>query len=124
MRTDGPTPAATSPARNGASPGQTAAGAKVAEESQAAAAVEKMTQQPAAQDVNTAVRAAAQQIDSYLKSVGRQVEFRVDDDTGTTVVTVRETATGEVIRQIPNEEVLQLARRFEASSGALLDLVV
>ncbi|MBB6094207.1 flagellar protein FlaG [Povalibacter uvarum] len=123
MRTDAPTPVATSPARNGASPAQSAAGAKVAEESQVAAAAEKMTQQPA-QDVNTAVRAAAQQIDSYLKSVGRQVEFRVDDDTGTTVVTVRETATGEVIRQIPNEEVLQLARRFEASSGALLDLVV
>jgi flagellar protein FlaG len=124
MRTDAPTPVATAQVKGGANAAQTPAGAKVAQESQAAAAVEKMTQQPAPQDVNTAVRAAAQQIDSYLKSVGRQVEFRVDDDTGMTVVTVRETATGDVIRQIPNEEVLQLARRFEASSGALLDLVV
>jgi flagellar protein FlaG len=102
-----------------------AAGAKVAKEAVAAAAVEKMTQQPQPpQDVSAAVRAAAQQIDSYLKSVGRQVEFRVDDNTGMTVVTVRETATGDVIRQIPNEEVLQLARHFEASSGTLLDLTV
>ncbi len=104
------------------------AGAKVAQESVTAAAAGKMTQQPQQpqqpQDVGAAVRAAARQIDSYLKSVGRQVEFRVDDDTGMTVVTVRETATGEVIRQIPNEEVLQLARRFEASSGTLLDLTV
>jgi len=123
MRTDAPTPVANSPVKTGASATQ-AAGAKVASESQAAAAVEKMTRQPAPQDVNTAVRAAAQQIDSYLRSIGREVEFRVDDDTGMTVVTVRETATGDVIRQIPNEEVLQLARRFEASSGTLLDLTV
>ncbi|MFL6619683.1 MAG: flagellar protein FlaG, partial [Povalibacter sp.] len=86
--------------------------------------VEALTQQAAPQDMNAAVRAAAAQIDSYLKSVGREVEFRVDEETGTTVVTVRETASGEVIRQIPNEEVLQLARRFQAGSGAVLDLTV
>jgi flagellar protein FlaG len=70
------------------------------------------------------VRAAARQIDSYLRSVSREVEFRVDDESGVTIVTVRNTATGEVIRQIPNEEVLQLARRFTDRSGALLDLTV
>ena len=74
--------------------------------------------------MNTAARVAAKQIDSYLKSIGREVEFRVDEGTGRTVVTVRETATGDVIRQIPNEEVLQLARRFAAGSGSLLDLKV
>ena len=100
------------------------AGAKVATDSKAPANVERLTQQAAPQDMNAAVRAAAQQIDSYLKSVGREVEFRVDEETGTTVVTVRQTATGEVIRQIPNEEVLQMARRFQAGSGAVLDLTV
>ncbi len=100
------------------------AGAKVAHDSQVAAAVEKPTQPPAPQEMNAAVRAAARQIDSYLKSVSREVEFRVDEESGVTVVTVRNTATGEVIRQIPNEEVLQLARRFTDRSGALLDLTV
>ncbi|HMN44439.1 MAG TPA: flagellar protein FlaG [Povalibacter sp.] len=89
-----------------------------------AATVEKPAQQPSAEELNAAVRAAARQIDSYLKSVGREVEFRVDDESGVTVVTVRETATGTVIRQIPNEEVLQLARRFDARSMSLLDLTV
>jgi flagellar protein FlaG len=83
-----------------------------------------LTPQATPQDLNAAVKAAAAQIDSYLKSVGREVQFRVDDDTGMTVVTVRATATGDVIRQIPNEEVLQLARSLKSGSGALLDLVV
>lgn len=101
-----------------------AAGAKVANDVRVAATVEKPTQPLSAEELNAAVRSAARQIDSYLKSVGREVEFRVDDDTGVTVVTVRETATGKVIRQIPNEEVLQLARRFDARSMSLLDLTV
>lgn len=124
MRTEAPAAAATAQAANAASTAHATAGAKVAQESQIAAAVEKLAQVPASQDANAAVRAAARQIDTYLKSIGREVEFRVDDETGTTVVTVRETATGDVIRQIPNEEVLQLARRFAASSGSLLDLTV
>jgi flagellar protein FlaG len=124
MRTEAPVAAATPQATTAASTARATNGAKVAQESQVAEAVEKLAQTPATQDANSAVRAAAQQIDTYLKSIGREVEFRVDDETGTTVVTVRETATGDVIRQIPNEEVLQLARRFAASSGSLLDLTV
>jgi flagellar protein FlaG len=101
-----------------------AAGAKLADDSTSARSAEKPAPKTPKVDMNAAVRAAAKQIDSYLRSVGREVEFRVDDDTGMTVVTVRETATGDVIRQIPNAEVLQLARRFQKSSGALLDLIV
>lgn len=123
MKTDASISAAiSSPAMSAA---RTVTGAKVAQESQAPATAERLAQPaPVPQDAEAAVRAAARQIDSYLKSVGREVEFRVDEETGTTVVTVRETATGEVIRQIPNEEVLQLARRFTTGSGALLDLSV
>lgn len=101
-------------------------GAKVALDVVATKSVDSLTQSqtvPATTGVNAAVRAAAAQIDSYLKSVGRELEFRVDEDTGMTVVTVRETASGDVIRQIPNEEVLQLARSLMPGS-ALLDLKV
>ena len=101
-------------------------GAKVALDVVATKSVDSLMQSqtvPATTGVNAAVRAAAAQIDSYLKSVGRELEFRVDEDTGMTVVTVRETASGDVIRQIPNEEVLQLARSLKPGS-ALLDLKV
>lgn len=119
---------ATSPVTNAqgavARTAATAAGAKVATDTRVAAAVERLTQQPAPQDMNAAVKAAAAQIDSYLKSVGRELEYRVDDETGQTVVTVRDKSSGEVIRQIPNEEVLRLARRLNAGSSALLNLSV
>ena len=117
-----PPPAATA---NSAVPGKVLAeaGAKLAATQVVAAAVESLTQSPPP-DMNAAVKAAAAQIDSYLKSVGRELEYRIDDETGMTVVTVRAKATGEVIRQIPNEEVLQLAQRFQSGSGAVLDLTV
>jgi flagellar protein FlaG len=115
MKVSDPLPAVTAPAA--------AAGAKLANDPSGVQSADKPAPQTPSVDMNEAVRAAAKQIDSYLRSVGREVEFRVDEDTGMTVVTVRETATGDVIRQIPNEEMLQLARRFQQSSGALLDLI-
>ncbi|HEU4485450.1 MAG TPA: flagellar protein FlaG [Povalibacter sp.] len=100
-----------------------AAGAKLAPDSVAAAPVEQLTQSPPP-DMSAAVKAAAAQIDSYLQSVGREVEYRIDEETGRTVITVRAKSTGEVIRQIPNEEVLQLAQHFQSGSGVVLDLTV
>jgi flagellar protein FlaG len=69
-----------------------------------------------------AIRAAAKQIDSFLKSIGRSLDIRVDDATGRTVVTVRDANSGDVIRQIPSEEALKLARSLGESSAAILDL--
>jgi len=69
-----------------------------------------------------AIRAAAKQIDSFLKSVGRSLDIRVDDATGRMVVTVRDANSGDVIRQIPSEEALKLARSLGESSAAILDL--
>jgi flagellar protein FlaG len=68
------------------------------------------------------VREAAQQIETYLKSIGRNLEFRVDENSGRTVITVKDSTTGEVIRQIPGDESLRLARSLD--SHALVDLAV
>jgi flagellar protein FlaG len=69
-----------------------------------------------------AVKASAAQIDSYLKSVGRNLNISVDKETGKTIVQVRDAETGDVIRQIPNEEVLRLARSLGENGAAILDL--
>jgi flagellar protein FlaG len=61
----------------------------------------------------------AQNLDSYMKSMGRTIEFNVDKASGRTVITVRDSHTGELIRQIPSEEVLRLARRMDANSVLL-----
>jgi flagellar protein FlaG len=70
------------------------------------------------QSMQQRVQSAAAQIDSYLKSIGRALEFRVDDASGRLVVTVRDSQTGETIRQIPSEEALELARSLGQGGGA------
>ena len=66
--------------------------------------------------------AVAQQLRDYLRSNGRDLEFRVDADTHDMVITVREAASGKVIRQIPNEEALQMRRYLDEWSGTFLDV--
>ena len=70
------------------------------------------------------MKAAAEQIEAYLKSSGRELEFRVNEDTGRTVITVRDSATGEVIRQIPNDEALRLARLLGDHPSTLVDISI
>ncbi len=64
------------------------------------------------------VRAAAQQLDRFIKSSARNLEFRVDEKSGEVVVSVRDSSTGEVIRQIPNEETLRIAERLADQAHA------
>jgi len=68
------------------------------------------------------MQAVAQQLRDYLRSNGRVLEFHVDADTDSMVITVREAATGEVIRQIPNEEALQMRRYLDEWSGTFLNV--
>lgn len=49
-------------------------------------------------------------LESYLQNVSRSLRISVDEEAGTTVITVVDQATDEVVRQIPSEEVLALAR--------------
>jgi flagellar protein FlaG len=55
------------------------------------------------------IEAVAKQLESFLKRVSRSLEFHVDDASGRMVCSVRDAATGDLIRQIPNEEVLRMA---------------
>ena len=71
-----------------------------------------------------AVELAAQKIHAYLASAGRTLEFRTDNSTGITVVTVKDSETGDVIRQIPSEEVLKLAQTLEESGGKKTNLLL
>jgi flagellar protein FlaG len=67
------------------------------------------------------MQAVAQQLRDYLSSVGRDLEFRVDADTRSMVITVKESDTGAVIRQIPSPEALQMRRYLDEWSGTFLD---
>ena len=67
------------------------------------------------------MESVTQQIDTFLRSSNRALQFRVDNASGRMVVSVTDAATGEVIRQVPGEEALRLAERIDAQIGALLD---
>ena len=77
---------------------------------------------PSPGELRERMAAVAQQMRDYLRSNGRDLEFRVDADTHAMVITVREAASGKVIRQIPNEEALQMRRHIDEWSGTFLDV--
>jgi flagellar protein FlaG len=59
-------------------------------------------------------------INLFLQQNQRGLRFQVDDSTGQTVVTVVNAESGEVVRQIPEQEVLNIAHALRAS-GSLLN---
>ena len=65
------------------------------------------------------VKTAAAQIQQFLDSIQRNLEFSVDEDSGRVVVKVIASDTGLVVRQIPNEEVLKLAESLSDANSVL-----
>ena len=67
------------------------------------------------------VQQAADEINKALQRLNSSsLEFSVDHDSGRTVVRVVDVATKDVIRQIPNEETLQIAKSIDKLQGLLI----
>lgn len=58
------------------------------------------------------VQKAVARLNDYIQSTQRDLRFSVDDELGRAVVTVVDRQSQEVIRQIPNETALSLARNL------------
>lgn len=52
------------------------------------------------------------QLNDSLQNVQRNLEFSIDKDAGRIVINVKDKETDEVLRQIPSEEILELARNL------------
>ena len=59
------------------------------------------------------VEEAVSQMKDFAQVMSRQLQFDVDDNSGRTVVRVVDRDSGEVIRQIPSDEILALARHMK-----------
>jgi flagellar protein FlaG len=70
-------------------------------------------QQP---DRNT-VEAAARSVREFVQPINSNLEFSVNDDTGQLVVRIIDRSTKEVIRQMPSEEMLALAKALDSIKG-------
>lgn len=58
---------------------------------------------------------AIKNLSGYVQNITRELNFSVDQDLGETVVTVVDETTGDVIRQIPTEEMLELSKHLADS---------
>jgi flagellar protein FlaG len=65
------------------------------------------------------LKTAVQEIEKFVQSVKRNLEFSIDEASGKVVVKVIASGSGEVVRQIPNEEVLKLANSLNDASSLL-----
>ena len=74
---------------------------------------------------NVAVRdsaeQAAQDIVKFISSMERQVKVSKDDVTGYMVVQLINPQTGELIRTLPSDELLRIARSFEILGSVMVN---
>lgn len=81
------------------------------------AASNDKNQQSSASQVQDAVKSMNDFVDKLNSS---SLKFSVDDDTGKTIVKVMDTETNEVIKQIPSEEMIEIAKAVDQLKGLLV----
>jgi flagellar protein FlaG len=67
------------------------------------------------------IQKIAEAMDSYVSSIQRELQIQVHGKTGNIMVKVISKEDGKTIREIPPEELLNLAARMEELSGVLFD---
>jgi len=74
-------------------------------------------QQPQPEQVQKAVESLKQLIETKAPN---SLAFSIDESTGKTFVRITDAETGEMIRQIPSEEMLDIARSLDKMQGMLV----
>jgi len=59
------------------------------------------------------VEEAVTRLNDYVQSIQRDLQFQLDEDSGKTIITVLDSRTSEVVRQIPDDVALKLARDLQ-----------
>ena len=63
---------------------------------------------------------AVNEVNQALKTLATNLKFEVDGDSGRTLVKVIDQDSGEVLRQIPSEATIRIARSLDKMVGLLL----
>jgi len=66
------------------------------------------------------IKEAIEILNETLASKDRSIRFRVDETIDRSIITVVDEKTGEVVRQLPSEEMLQVAHNIENLKGILI----
>jgi flagellar protein FlaG len=78
------------------------------------------TRTASAEELRSSVQDAVKRANETVQVLRSNLQFTVDEATGIDVVKFIDVTTKEVIRQIPSEEMLALARRLDEIKGLLI----
>ena len=67
------------------------------------------------------LQVAVDRLNEQMQRNGRDLSFALDERIDRTIITVKSLQTGEVVRQIPTEEVVRLAHSIEDMKGLLFN---
>lgn len=109
--------AATDPSST-AKTGAAAAGARTEQSKRTAAEDAAAAQKPNSLEQ---VEQAMDEVRKAISPVARDLLFSIDEDTGRTIVKVVDASTDEVIRQIPSEEIISIAKALDKLQGLLVE---
>lgn len=70
---------------------------------------------------NEQIEQTVNELRRRIEPVDRNLQFSIDKETGKTVVKLIDTATKEVLRQIPSEELLAIARALGKGQSGLIE---
>lgn len=63
----------------------------------------------------------AQQLQDFVGKMNKGLEFTVDQDSGRDVIKVIDKSNGDLIKQYPSEEVLDLVSKLSQAAGAFIN---
>ena len=67
------------------------------------------------------IKSAVETLNATMKKIPTSLAFSIDSASNRVVVQVTNEETGEVVRTLPGEAVLQIARNLESLKGVLFD---
>lgn len=74
-----------------------------------------------AEQMRKEIQEAVERLNEQMRKEGRNLAFSVDKKVDQTVITVKNSHTGEVVRQIPDEALLHVAHSIEDMKGLIYD---
>lgn len=79
-----------------------------------------LVQQPESTTSPDQVKQAVKDINAAMQSMSSNLEFSIDEDSEQPVVRVIDSQTGDLIRQIPSKEALEISKALDKVQGLLV----
>ena len=70
------------------------------------------------------LKKVAQQLQDFVSEMNKGLEFSVHEDSGRDVIKVIDKNSGDLVKQYPSEEVLDIVSKLAEATGSLVDYKV